>query len=338
MYNTRRDRCLDYSKQNLKMKSFPNKVFVGKRTGQMSKVISWCFYVEPKCMERLPEYIAGLKCNQRAAKRWFPGWKLRLYISKAKAETETRLWEFIDEIAKFHDPPIEVFECDPDVHPTLERYSPFCDPTVDVCIARDVDSILSKTDADIVNDWVCDDRYDVLQYREYMMTAIDIMGGGVGLKRSGFVRKSGVQGPVGIHIVDKAYTRRSPTLPGGIGELKGKGFDERSLSKFLMAYTDMSRWKTYVTRMSSVGDYYLLPEKWSVTTEPSDLVLLWTTPFFDAKDGYAYRQPGFEWLEKSDIRAITDYVRNMFCIRPEHTGSHWPHHSAKISAGKTWVR
>lgn len=279
-------------------------------------------------MERLPEYLAGLRCNQRAAKRWFPGWSLRLYISKLKAEGEPELWSFIDEIAKFNDPPIEVYECDPNFHPTLERYRPFCDPTVALCIARDVDSILTKTDADIVNQWISDDRYDVLQYREYMMNDDGIMGGGIGLKRSCF--KLGCP----TEIVKKEVTRFQS------GELKGKGFDESSLAKFLKAYTDRPRWKSYITRMTEVGDYYLLPsaDTDSLKLEPRDMVLLWTTPFFDIPKGFAYCQPGFEWLENANIARIVDYIKNVFTIRPEHTGSHWPQHSGKITMGKKWTR
>jgi hypothetical protein len=49
------------------------------------------------------------------------------------------------------------------MHPMVERYHVFFDSNIHVSVVRDVDSILTKLDADIVNNWINDERYDVLE-------------------------------------------------------------------------------------------------------------------------------------------------------------------------------
>lgn len=58
---------------------------------------------------------------------------------------------------------VEIVDCRPMMHPMVERYHVFFDRDVDVSIVRDVDSILTKLDADVVNNWINDERYDVLE-------------------------------------------------------------------------------------------------------------------------------------------------------------------------------
>lgn len=149
---------------------------------QQLRVISWCLYYDESNLVRLPEYLVGLKCNQRAARVWFPGWHLRLYYNKSVRQ-HSSLWDYVVSIATYGDPCIELIECRDNIHPKIERYRPFFDDTVDVCIARDIDSILSKTDADIVQQWLLNSSSPVLIYREHKMTYI-CMGGGVGVRRS----------------------------------------------------------------------------------------------------------------------------------------------------------
>lgn len=60
---------------------------------------------------------------------------------------------------------MEIVDCKPNMHPMIERYSVLFDPDVDVCIVRDIDSILTKLDANVVNIWLNDERFDVLQFR-----------------------------------------------------------------------------------------------------------------------------------------------------------------------------
>lgn len=57
---------------------------------------------------------------------------------------------------------IEMIDCREGMHPMIERYLPLYDDTVEVFLARDVDSILSQADSVIVSDWLTKE-HDVLQ-------------------------------------------------------------------------------------------------------------------------------------------------------------------------------
>ena len=63
-----------------------------------------------------------------------------------------------------------MIQCRDGLNPMVERYRPLVDQTIDVCITRDVDSILSKSDMEKVESWLMDDNSDVLRYREHKMT------------------------------------------------------------------------------------------------------------------------------------------------------------------------
>jgi hypothetical protein len=282
----------------------------------MSKVISWCFYVDCKNLERLPEYLVGLKCNQRAARLWFPDWKLKMYIDPKTKTDYPSVYQYVNEIAQYGEPPIELIDCRPDSHPLIERYRPFFDSDVSVCIARDVDSILSKTDADIVNVWINEKDFDVLQYLEHWMSSRSIMGGGVGFKRNAVVAES----------IQKHYYSK---------EDRSRGFDEDIIAAILLECVPKSRWKSYTTRMTNLGIYYL---KKMDNTLPIDSTILWPVPFFDTSSGYAYEYPGLKWLEtEKDVGKITDYAKTV-TIRREHTGSHWEQHHKTISDKQVWRR
>jgi hypothetical protein len=138
------------------------------------KVISWCLYVDN--FSRLPEYLAGLRCNQRAARWYFPDWKLRLYVNGSLC-----VKEFVNEVAQFGSPEIELVPCRDGANPMVERFRVFLDDSVDVSIVRDLDGILSKQDACRVNAWLDDDQSNVLAYREHEMS-YKAMGGGIGIK------------------------------------------------------------------------------------------------------------------------------------------------------------
>lgn len=304
-----------------------------KRTQrEMSRVISWCLYVDSSDVSRLPEYLVGLKCNQRAARLWFPGWELRLYVARSHPQ-ENAVWEFVEKIAKHGDPVIRIIECDPEKHPMTERYRPFFDPNVRVCIVRDLDSILSKTDADLVNEWISDPQYDVLQYREYLMGNNSIMGGGVGFKTKGL-------GPLrGFKRCDKFQDQGDSFLTNlqdkyfNTPNKRGRNYDEIPLARCMLDLVFRHRWKTHVTRMTKTGAYYLMPK---TGLAPRECEILWTVPFFDAEHAEAFRYPGMKFLETASLECIADYSEN-FPIRREHTGAHWSQHREAFSKER-WFR
>jgi len=277
----------------------------------MSRVISWCLYVDTFDVKRLPEYLVGLRCNQRAARFWFPGWELRLYVARSHAR-ENAVWDYIENLAKNGDPPIRIIECDPEKHPMTERYRPFFDPDVRVCIVRDLDSILTKTDADLVNDWLCDSQYDVLQYTEYLMGDNAIMGGGVGFKQCGKYSNNGY-----FYTPDK----------------RGRNYDEIPLARCMLDLIPRNRWKTHVTRMTKSGAYYLF-DKSSASSQECEI--LWTVPFFDAKQAVAYQYPGMKFLKKASLESIVEFCDN-FTIRREHINVHLSQHRDTFFE-KEWQR
>ena len=47
----------------------------------------------------------------------------------------------------------------------LERYRPLMEMKTGVCLVHDIDSVLTLTEAKIVNAWLQDEESDVLVYR-----------------------------------------------------------------------------------------------------------------------------------------------------------------------------
>lgn len=217
----------------------------------MNKIISWCLFVGS--LDRLPEYLIGLKCNQRAARRWFPGWELWLYIDES-IKTNLEVYEFVKEIAEFGFPEIKLIDCFPNSNPMIQRYRPVYEKDV-IFIVRDLDSILSKSDADLVNAWVENEQSDILRYREYMMSSGLTMGGGYGLKTKS----------VNADIISFDYKNY-------------RGEDE-IFSKQITNQISKERHTIIKTRML-INGIYCLNESIETAT------ILWGIPFFYNIDGY----------------------------------------------------
>jgi hypothetical protein len=263
---------------------------------------------------RLPEYLFGLKCNQRAARFWFPDWNLRLYIDSSVHENES-VFNYLFDICEYGEPKIEMIPCRYGFNPTIERYRPFFEPNINVCLARDVDSILSKTDADYVKCWL-DGKYgdvDILCYREYMQDPVSCMGGGISVKCPRFL------GSNLFHSTPEFKYLR--------------GVDEKQLERLL------SRAQAHhiITKMTGNGVYSVVDD---TTCKPSDSQLLWTIPFFDTLNGYAHEYENCNWLNSSSttIDQIVEFVKTLK-IKREHIGAHWIQHSSKILLNTTlWIR
>ena len=276
------------------------------------KIISWCFYVDPNNARRLPEYLLGLRCNQRAARMWFRDWELRLYIDET-VRANPKVAEFIKSTTEYGWPSIEVIQCRAGVNPMVERYRPMLENDVAVCLARDIDSILSKTDADLVDKWLADDGSDVLRYREYQMMCKWAMGGGVGVKTRAFK---------GVDIAEVPLITK-----------QGRGHDESALAKMLMKIPE-ARQTEIITRMLLNGVYCFYQPDSANTKEAK---VLWPTPFFDCYNGYADNK-----RENWRLKDASHDVVVLFCeeakIRREHMGGHWDHHRDALVNGSQWVR
>ena len=277
---------------------------------QGRKVISWCLYLDPENKRRLPEYLVGLRCNQRAARFWFPGWDLKLYIDKSVNKSKD-VAQFVKDITEFGYPKIEVIECREGINPMLERYRPFFDDDVAVCIARDVDSILGKADADLVNKWIKQDEFDVLRYREYEMPCKWSMGGGIGVKTRAFANKEKM--------------REVPRI-----KLLGRGHDEPALAEML-EYIPGKRHFEVLTRMLDNGVYCF------VANDPEKAIVLWNVPFFECECGYLQNELRTAWLDYASQNEVVKFCAD-YKIRREHIGAHWDHYRSVIINNAEWIR
>lgn len=278
------------------------------------KLISWCLYVDPENLRRLPEYLVGLRCNQRAARRWFPGWKLRLYVNSSLND-QPEVAEFVRDVSQYGTPEIELVQCREGKNPMVERFRALLEPDVDVCLVRDVDSILSKSDADRINAWLADDESDVFRYREYQMDCKWSMGGGMAGKNRAFV---GHFSPNEAPSTDKL----------------GRGEDEPVLANMLK-HIPQSRQTEQVTRMLENGVYLFYSG--DPRTPPSKSEVLWPVPFFDCLNGYADNHPDQCWLRNATQQGIVKWCETTR-IRREHTGGHYEHHRTTLIDNSEWVR
>ncbi len=242
----------------------------------MSRIISWSLYINSKYIHRLGEYLFGLKCNIQAAKKWVPTFKCRLYYHSS-VQDNLNIWQYVVDLCK----DVEMIKVREGYPTETERYRPLFEDH-EVTIVRDIDSILSKTDADYVNEWL-QSSSKIFYYSEYMMDHKP-MGGGVGVK--------GKLLNEALYIKPVRYNR---------------GDDEDVLANIL----DLEKDKLIIyTRMSDNGVYYTYPE----------LMLLWTVPFYDALSGMLYNYDGCENLEH-DVDQILNYVIENN-IKDEHINAH----------------
>lgn len=119
----------------------------------------------------------------------------------------------------------------------VERYRGLVEQDVDVCIVRDLDSILSKSDANRINAWLKDDGSDVFRYREYRMAYEWSMGGGMAGENRAFVHEFLV------------------TTAPSTSQL-GRNFDERILAS-MFEHIRFSRQTVVTTRMLKNGVYMI---------------------------------------------------------------------------------
>lgn len=125
----------------------------------------------------------------------------------------------------------------------IERYRPLVEQESGICVVRDVDSILSLTDAKLIEAWLNDSESDVLAYTEYKMSYI-AAGGGVAVKLDKVRRKDKDCRPIPLDTV--------------IGKTRGRGLDESRLEEWILKVTGGERIAEVQVRMvSSTGIYCL---------------------------------------------------------------------------------
>jgi hypothetical protein len=215
----------------------------------MRKVISLCLYYRQDANDRFIEYILGLKYNHKARNLWFSDWEIWLYIDTSVKKEQI----LMDYIRSFNDPIITIKEIDNENNPMIERYRPIFDPTVDIVICRDIDSILSKTDAEYVSKFLEDDSKDVMCYHEYKMGYIS-MGGGVAVKTRNIVEPNNIC----IPIINNRL----------------RDYDEKILEELINSVTTLrDRIVSYETRMLKNGVYCLIED---IKDDPDECEILWS--------------------------------------------------------------
>lgn len=230
------------------------------------KVISWCFYVNPSNIKRLPEYLVGLKANKIAARWWFNDWKCRLYYDPLNLENYPEVGEYVKEICQNDLPVIEMIPVRKNYPLITERYLPFFEKDIQVSIVRDIDSILSYTDSCIVNKWLTESDSKVLRYLEYKMKLFT-MGGGIAVR--------------GSFPPELDFTKVIDQIQY-VGCVPIRGYDEDVMSDFFTSAVEkniINDVYTIYTRMTENGIYYV----------KDTLQILWMIPFYETETGCAHK-------------------------------------------------
>lgn len=281
----------------------------------MPKIITWCLYIDKEhersesTILRFPEYLCGLKMNIEAAALWFPGWELRLYVDEPSLQSEPSVWKLVRELTQAH---VKVIPCRPGRHPMTERYRPFVEEPHGVCVVRDIDSILSATDAKLIKQWMENDYSDVLQYKEKEMW-LSPMGGGIAVK---------------LHRLASPRPDSFAAVPKALG----RGFDEPALTSFLSQTVSPEKRTTVRTRMTDRGVYCIdnhhadqVPETFDTCT------ILWTVPFHENHNGFA----AFRSVPFSDTVSQARDIK----VTHAHLYCHLSHHREDILNSDTaWFR
>lgn len=141
----------------------------------MKNVISFCLYSSKTT------YTLGMKENILLGQKFFPDWEIRIYYNDIIPDT------FINEYIKLGAICIKC-ENKMNLQCILWRFFPLDDESVHHWISRDVDSRLSKRDANLVNQWIQSNKtLHCIRDHKYHCNAI--MGGMFGINNKFFHAK-----------------------------------------------------------------------------------------------------------------------------------------------------
>lgn len=225
-------------------------------------------------------YLYGLRANHMASKLWFKDYELWLYIDKSVKEHDY----LMKYISSFTEPSFVIKDCSPKHHPMFERYRPMIDDSVDITVCRDIDSVLSKEDADNINAFIEREDKDVFCYQEYMMSLWS-MGGGFCIKKG--IIKEWTQ----VYGIDRDR-------------------DEEPLHDLIEKYTTEERRIIVKTRMFDNGVYCLID---SEEDKPKNCKILWAFPTIKMVENlipFFHRCNGIE-------RYVNDIINRLMRITDE---------------------
>jgi hypothetical protein len=290
------------------------------------KVISWCFYVNPNNLERLTEYLVGLKANKIAASWWFSDWTCRLYYDPLNFEKYPEVAEYITEICSTGLPVIELIPCREKYPLITERYRPFFEEGITATIVRDIDSILSYKDSCLVHEWLTCSHSKLLRYVEYQMRLF-AMGGGIAIRGSFNPRLDFTQA-----VISKKFVYR--------------GMDEERLSVFLIKAIHLkliTSVDTFYTRMTENGTYYIFDDFSAIEEKRvrplTSEVILWPVPLYESQGGFVSNlEDGKYEKAERDISASIEFSKERH-IQGELLMFHRPQIKEALNVwNEEWVR
>lgn len=110
------------------------------------KIISYSLYGINTSLENDRGFYKGIFVNFDLAKTVYPGWIIRVYMP------DNEPIEFINRLIQMTD--IELFLVNTNVCLRAIRFLPNDDPSVDIWISRDLDSIVTFREKAAVDDWI----------------------------------------------------------------------------------------------------------------------------------------------------------------------------------------
>jgi len=141
------------------------------------KIISYSLYGINTDLAKCRGFYKGIFVNYEFAKKVYPGWIIRVYMpDNEPADLIKKLIEMKE---------IELFLVDTNVCLRALRYLPNDDPSVDIWISRDLDSIVTFREKAAVDDWIVNypdkELHIMSDHQEHRWT---IAGGMFGKKNS----------------------------------------------------------------------------------------------------------------------------------------------------------
>jgi len=171
------DLDLDYF--NLVENTAPSESLCGdtaSKRGNHQKVVAFSFYGDMK-----HGYYQGITDNLDLMQELYPGWVFRLYIDSAKMQNQTRLelCSVACNSNRFDLCPVNHLPQFGDLSQVFGmtwRFLPLCDPTVDVMVARDLDSRLTQREQAAVIEWL-ESGLAFHSMRDNLHHGVEILGG-----------------------------------------------------------------------------------------------------------------------------------------------------------------
>lgn len=121
-------------------------------------------------------YNYGLLLNYNLMKIIFPGWILRVYIDS------TTNMDFIAKVKNNDN--IEIIKINSLLGPMYYRFFPISDPNVEMFISRDLDSIITYYEKNMITEWIDSDKQLHLIHEVLPGHRHTIMGGMFGFKKT----------------------------------------------------------------------------------------------------------------------------------------------------------